>query len=93
MSFYRWAMRNGAQVLFVFSLLVFIVAFVGQLALGWSAMDQSSFLGEPSQGRGGLWLVLSALASALQSSGTLFAAACIVHLLDGRASAKRGEGL
>jgi hypothetical protein len=91
MSFYRWAMRNGSPILFVFAIVVFVVAFVGQFAMGWSSFGEVNFPGEPGHAPSRLWFLLSAFASSLQSCGTLFAAACIVGILDRRYRAKGAQ--
>ena len=88
MNFFRWAMRNGAPILFVISLIVFVVALAGQFAMGWSSFNEASFPGEPGHAPNRLWFLLSAFASSLSSCGTLFAAACVVHILDRRYSSK-----
>jgi hypothetical protein len=90
-TFFRWAMRNGAPILFVFALVVFVVAFAVQFAHGWSNFGEASFPGDAGHAPSRLWFVLSAFASSLQSCGTLFAASCIVHILDRRYSAKFAE--
>ena len=92
MSFYRWAMRNGAPILFVIALIVFIVSFLGQFLLGTSSIGHMSFPSEPGQAQVRLIFLISAAASALANSATIFAAACIVHILGQRHPAKSDEG-
>lgn len=88
MSFYRWAMRHGSQILFVTALLVFIVSILGQIFIGWSSTLRIQFPDEPGHASERLAFVVSMIASALSQSAITFAAACIVHSLEVRAGSK-----
>ena len=84
MTVYRWAMRNGAPILFFTSLLVFVVSLASQFVTKWSILGGTDLTMEAGQGPGRLWFLLATLVQAISNSATIFAAACIVYLLDRR---------
>jgi hypothetical protein len=76
MSIYRWAMRNGAMILFVAALLIFVVSLAGQLA--------GAFGGFGGQSPGRAWFFLAAFGNAFSSSALMFFGACLLYRLDQR---------
>jgi hypothetical protein len=87
MSFFRWAMRNGAAILFVTALLVFAISLVGQFLFRWSPVGMTDLAGQ-GETPNRLWFFVSSVAQALSSSAMIFAAACVVDLLGRRFSDK-----
>jgi hypothetical protein len=90
-NFYRWAMRNGAPILFVVAPIVFVVSFIGQFLMGMTSVNHIDFPSEPGHASMRLIFLVSAAASALSNCATIFAAACIVDILGRRYSTKKGE--
>jgi hypothetical protein len=90
-SFFQWALRNGAQILFWSSLLVFAASFAGQYLLGLSPDGSLILSREPGHSPGRLWFFVTSFSAALSNSALIFAAACIVALLDRRFATPRSE--
>ena len=90
MRFYRWAMRNGAAILFVVALAAFLVSLFGQFLLGTTSVGHVSFPDEPGQASVRLIFLVNAIGGALSNSATIFAAACIVYWLERRSNRKDG---
>ena len=90
-AFYRWAMRNGAPILFWLSLAIVLISFVrlygslGQMEAGMGV----EFERLPLMTR--LSALLAAIAQALWTGSIPFAAAVIVHCAD-RLTSQYEEG-
>jgi hypothetical protein len=82
MNFYRWAMRNGAAILFVASLIIFLISFLGSAEkpnLGEFQSEPGRSLGESL---GGLWYLFSIFATAVSRAALTFFGACLLYRLD-----------
>ena len=80
MSFYRWAMRKGAAILFVASLLIFVTGFVAQLLAPTGSY--SWFGGDITPALPRLMFFLAAITNAISVSALTFFAACLLHRAD-----------
>jgi len=89
MSFYRWAMRNGAGILFVTALLIFIVSFSARFFLYGqelaSAMNTEGMTPPKMNIFTSFW---AAIGEAASRGVWSFLGACLLYRLDRRA----GEG-
>ena len=82
MTIYRWAMRNGAGILFAASLLIFAISLVGAFGAHSSF---GPFPSEPGQSLGRLWFLaslVSAFGTAVSHSALTFFGACFLYRLD-----------
>ena len=83
MTFYRWAMRNGAAILFLVSILIFVVSFAGRFFLygsQFASAVNSEGMTEPKIGIFvNFW---EALAQAASSSVWSFLGACLLYRFD-----------
>ncbi|HWC56963.1 MAG TPA: hypothetical protein VG434_08360 [Sphingomicrobium sp.] len=91
MSFYRWAMRNGAGILFVTALLIFVVTFGARFFLYGqelsSAMNAEGMTLPKINIFNSFW---AAIGEAASRSVWSFLGACLLYRLDRRGTA--GEG-
>ena len=91
MSFYRWAMRNGAGILFIFSILIFVVSFSAHFFLYGrefaSAMNTEGMTPPKINIFTSFW---AAFGQAASSSVWSFLGACLLYRLDRRWAG--GEG-
>jgi hypothetical protein len=91
MSFYRWAMRNGAGILFIASVLIFVVTFSARFFLYGqelaSAMNTQGMTPPKVNIFTSFWAAFGAAAS---GSVWSFLGACLLYRLDRRFGA--GEG-
>jgi len=81
-SFYHWAMRNGAPILFAISLIIFVISVgssVGMLNLGEFQSEPPRPFGESI---GGLWNLFAMVGNALSRSALTFFGACFLYRLD-----------
>jgi hypothetical protein len=83
MTFYRWAMRNGASILFVASLLIFVVSFAASFFLYGThlgrALDAEGMTETKVTAFTNFW---GALAQAASSSVWSFLGACLLYRFD-----------
>jgi hypothetical protein len=83
MSFYRWAMRNGATILFVASLLIFAVSFAATFFVYGShlgrAVNEEGITDEKLSIFTSFW---GAFAEAASSSVWSFLGACLLYRFD-----------
>jgi hypothetical protein len=82
-SFYRWAIRNGAGILFIFSLLIFVVSFSEHFFLYRqefaSAMNTEGMTPPKVNIFTNFW---AAIGQAASSSVWSFLGACLLYRLD-----------
>ena len=87
MSFYLWAMRRGAPILFVAALLILVVNFSIHFFLQADAYGQAQALINRTESK--FVLFWSALAQSLEYSVWPFLGACLFHRLDRN---RKGDG-
>ena len=80
MSLYRWAMRNGAIILFVASLLIFVISFANYFFFSGAALNRA--LSEEGLTNSTFVLFWGSVAQGLNSSVWPFLGACLLHRLD-----------
>jgi hypothetical protein len=81
-SFYRWAMRNASMVLFIVSVLIFVVSFANYFFLSGAAMNRA--LSEEGLTSSKFVLFWGAIAQAFGSSVWPFLGAGLLYRLDRR---------
>ena len=86
MSFYRWAMRNGAVILFIGALLLFVISFANYFFLTGAAMNRA--LSEDGLTSSKFVLFWGAFAQATNNSVWPFLGACLID----RLNLRRDEG-
>ena len=83
MSFYRWTMRNGATILFIASLLIFVVSFAASFFMYGSqlgrAVNAEGITDEKVSIFTSFW---AAFAQAGSSSVWSFLGACLLYRID-----------
>lgn len=83
MKFYRWAMRNSAMILFLASLLIFVVSFASRFFLFGSelgaALNQSGMMDVKMNVLANFF---GALGQAASASVWSFLGACLLYRLD-----------
>ena len=80
MSIYRWAMKFGALILFITSLLIFLISIGANLMSGENAW--SSVAGELNPSFPRIWFFMLAVINALSSSALTFFGACLLYRVD-----------
>jgi hypothetical protein len=82
-TFYRWAVRNGAKILFFASLLIFVVSFAARFFIFQpnfqSALSDQGITGPKVNIFTDFW---TAFGQAASSSVWSFFGACLLHRLD-----------
>jgi hypothetical protein len=88
MTVFRWAMRNGAIILFVATLLIFVISFANYFLLTGAALNQTMSISGITQSK----FVLSwgSIATALSNSVWPFIGACLLYRMDDRSKEPRG---
>jgi hypothetical protein len=82
-TFYRWSMRNGATILFVASLLIFVVSFASSFFLYGTQLGRAvNAEGMTDQKISIFTSFWGAFAQAASSSVWSFLGACLLHRLD-----------
>jgi len=90
-TFYRWMMDRGAGILFLASLIIFLISLVGSFHMPGGFGPFPADGGPPSER---LWFLLSAAAAfgtAISKSAVTFFGACFLYRLDrawGRSAGK-----
>jgi hypothetical protein len=87
MSLFRWAMKRGAAILFVLSLLIFVTSLVTQVMSGTGGA-YTSFAAELNPNFPRAWFFLLAFIGALSSSALPFFGACLIDRADRALSRK-----
>ena len=82
MSFYRWMMVRGAEILFVASLLIFAISLVGSFGMPGSFGRFPSDPGQSLDRLGFLLAIVGAFGTAIAKSGLMFFGACLLYRLD-----------
>ena len=80
MKFFRWAMRNGAVILFVATLLIFVISFANFFFFSGVAMNRA--LSEEGLTSSRLVLFWGSIAQGLNNSVWSFFGACLLYRLD-----------
>lgn len=85
MTFYHWAMRNGAPILFTASVIIFVISFVSSFA-SMGMPNLGEFESEPPGTIGGaaghLWMLFGFFGSAMSRAALTFFGACFLYRLD-----------
>ena len=83
MSFFRWAMRNGATILFVASLLIFVVTFGAAFFMYGSQLGRAVNADGMTDQKVSIFTNFwGALAQAASSSVWSFLGACLLYRFD-----------
>jgi hypothetical protein len=88
MTVFRWFMRNGALILFLASLVIFIVSFGSSFFITGRAMEQLDV--GPAASR--LWVFFGAVGQGLNNAVWSFLGACLLYRLDRRWPGGEGGG-
>ena len=90
MNFFHWAMRKGAIILFVATLLIFVISFANYFFLSGEALNQALSVSGMTQSK--FVLFWGSLAQALNNSVWPFLGACLLHRLDRHWPASKSDG-
>lgn len=82
MTFYHWAMRNGAPILFATSLIIFMISLISSFGMPNLGEFQSEPMRPFGQSMGGLWYLFSMVGNVVSRSALTFFGACFLYRLD-----------